>query len=83
MAFWNSTIRVCNPACGANFTAFTVQALQQVVGRNDTVRQLDDRTYFVGQRLNGSYAVRVIPTGGEGELARREAARQRGSAWLD
>lgn len=40
----------------------------QVLGRNDTVTQLDDHTFFVGQRLNGSYAVRVLPTGDAGAV---------------
>lgn len=38
----------------------------QVLGRSDTVTQLDNRTFFVGQRINGSYAVRILPTGDAG-----------------
>lgn len=38
----------------------------QVLGRNDTITQLDDQTFFVGQRINGSYAVRILPTGDAG-----------------
>ncbi|PRW58809.1 kinase [Chlorella sorokiniana] len=63
MAFFNSTIRLVSATCGRNSTAFSVAALHQVLGRNDTVTQLDDQTFFVGQRLNGSYTLRVLPTG--------------------
>ena len=38
----------------------------QVLGRNDTVRQLSDSAYFVGQRVDGSFAVRVLATGNAG-----------------
>ena len=48
-------------------------APSQVLGRNDTITQLDDQTFFVGQRINGSYAVRILPTGDAGEAS--------GGAW--
>ncbi|EFN57850.1 hypothetical protein CHLNCDRAFT_143307 [Chlorella variabilis] len=66
MGFWSSVIRVVSPSCGQNSTSFAVRALQQLLRRNDTVRQLDAQSYYVGQQLNGSYAVRVLPTGDTG-----------------
>lgn len=63
MGFWNSTINTVSPSCGLNATNFTVNALHQVLGRSDTVRLIDDSTFFVGQPLNGSYAVRITQTG--------------------
>ncbi len=41
----------------------------QVLGRNDTITQLDDQTFLVGQRINGSFAVRILPTGDAGVAA--------------
>ncbi|KAL4434239.1 hypothetical protein ABPG75_000680 [Micractinium tetrahymenae] len=63
MGFHSTTIHFASPACGLNATNFTVTALHQVLGRSDTVTLLNDTTYFVGMLLNGSYAVRAIPSG--------------------
>ncbi|PSC76682.1 kinase [Micractinium conductrix] len=63
MAFYDTTLHIVSAGCSLNSTHFTVNALQQVLGRNDTVAMLDDHTFEVRQPLNGSYAVRVIDTG--------------------
>ncbi|KAL4434240.1 hypothetical protein ABPG75_000681 [Micractinium tetrahymenae] len=65
MAFWGTALRKKKQDCGGRHAEFSLEALQHLAGSNDTICMLGDAgdTIFVGQALNGSYALRNLTTG--------------------